>query len=585
MAAVVRERSEDSVDTGRYAAIWLAAALVRSFASMRKSPCLPLACALGAALTFSPDALHAQSSPRDTSLVGIADRALATWNNTHGPGCAVGIARGGRVLLERGYGMADIQGERPITPSTILESGSVAKQFTATAIMLLMQDGKLSLEDDARKYVPELPTYGRTITVRHLLTHTSGLREWSNLFAWQGWPRGTRLHTQSDVLDIITRQKATNYPVGDFYSYTNSGFLLLRTIVERVSGKNFEAFTAERIFAPLGMTHTRWRGDYTRLIPGLAQAYEKQDDGWHLNMPFDNVIGAGGLLTTVGDWLIWNEALTKKALGAAVGDSMTRQMKLTSGLEIQYAMGLVVSKYRGTREISHSGSTAGYSTYLARYPELDNLSIAVMCNAVGAGATAYTHAIVDEMVPTLAKASGIDSVQVDVATLAQWRGLYRDTRTNTTVRVDTLRGRLRRGNAALVPTRDGSFAQGATRIRFVAASGASPATMRVPTADGDTVVFARMATAAWVPTAAELSSVAGRYRSDEIGVTFTVAVDDGRVTVSPRVGVTDTLTPTYRDAFDSSSGAVWFTRDAKGKVTTMHFGEGRVWDFVSVRVP
>jgi CubicO group peptidase (beta-lactamase class C family) len=428
------------------------------------------------------------SAPRDTSLIAIADRALAPWNNTHGPGCAVGISRAGRVLLTRGYGMADLIGDRPITPNTILESGSVAKQFTATAVLLLMQDGKLSLEDDARKYLPELPVYGRPITVRHLLTHTSGLREWSNLMQWQGWPRGTRVHTQSDVFDVITRQRSINYPVGDFYSYTNSGFLLLRTLVERVSGKPFAQFTAERIFAPLGMTHTRWRDDYTVLVPGLAQAYSREADGWHLNMPFDNVIGAGGLLTTVGDWLIWNDALTRKALGAAVGDSITRQMKLTSGLEIQYALGVVVSRYRGTREIAHSGSTAGYSTYLARYPELDNLSIAVMCNASGSNATAYTHAMVDAMVPTLAKVAVLDSVAVDAATLAAWRGVYRDTRTNVTTMVDTARGQLRRGTAALVPLRDGTFAQGATRIRFVAASGASPVSMRVPTADGDTVV-------------------------------------------------------------------------------------------------
>jgi CubicO group peptidase (beta-lactamase class C family) len=164
----------------------------------------------------------ATASAQTADLTATADRVFDAWNNTHGPGCAVGIARGGRTLLTRGYGMADIQSERPITPATILESGSVAKQFTATAILLLMQDGKLALEDDARKYLPELPVYSRTITVRHLLTHTSGLREWSNLVDWQGWPRGMRMHTQDVVFDLITRQKALNYPVGDYYSYTNS---------------------------------------------------------------------------------------------------------------------------------------------------------------------------------------------------------------------------------------------------------------------------------------------------------------------------------------------------------------------------
>lgn len=519
-------------------------------------------------------------------LTAVADRVFDAWNNTHGPGCAVGIAKGGRTLLERGYGMADLMGERPITPATILESGSVAKQFTSTAILLLMQDGKLALDDDARKFLPELPVYGRTITVRHLLTHTSGLREWSNLVDWQGWPRGMRMHTQDVVFDLITRQKALNYPVGDYYSYTNSGFLLLRTIVERVSGQSLPQFTAERIFKPLGMTHTQWRDDYTKLVPGLAQAYGRQADGWHLNMPFDNIIGAGGLLTTVGDWLLWNEALTKKSLGAAVGDSITRQMKLTSGLEIQYALGLTVTRYRGLREISHSGSTAGYSTFLARYPDQDNLSIAVMCNAAGAGATAYTRALVDALVPGLPVAPLPDTVVADGAANARLRGIYRDTRTNTMMRLDTVRGQLQRvGAGVLRPLRDGSYLMGASRVRFTLRGDGRPETMRQPTTDGDTVVFTYVAESVWVPTAAELAALAGRYRNDEIGATYAVAVANGKLTVSPRVGAVDTLTPTYRDAFASGGSSAWFTRDAKGRVTAMHFGSARAWDFVSVRVP
>lgn len=538
--------------------------------------------ALGAAqLVMFTQSAAAQS----TDLVAISDRVFDAWNNTHGPGCAVGIARGGKTLLTRGYGMADLNGARPITPSTILESGSVAKQFTAAAVLLLMQDGKLALDDDARKYLPELPTYGRTITVRHLLTHTSGLREWSNLMAWQGWPRGTRMHTQDDVFDIVTRQKSLNYPVGDFYSYTNSGFLLLRTLVERVSGKTFPQFTAERIFTPVGMTNTQWRDDYTRLVPGLAQAYGRQADGWHLNMPFDNVIGAGGLLTTVGDWLLWNDALTKKTLGSALSDSITRQMKLTSGIEIQYALGLTVTKYRGLREISHSGSTAGYSTFLARYPDQDNLSIAVMCNAAGAGATGYTHQLVDAMIPNLPRPVAVDTMASDPAAMAKYRGVYRDTRTNTTFIMDTVRGQLRRGAAGVISLRDGTFAVGATRMRFTPASGATPVTLRQQTADGDTLTFVRMSESVWVPTAAELASIAGKYRSEEIGTTFTLAVVNGALTVSPRAGIVGSMIPRYKDAFDQDGEMIWFVRDAKGRVTAMHIGSGRAWDFVATRVP
>lgn len=537
------------------------------------------------ALALPLVAAPAVASAQTADLAAMTDKVFAAWNSTHTPGCAVGIAQGGKVLLTRGYGMADLAGARPILPGTILESGSVAKQFTAAAVMLLVNDGKLKLDDDVRTVLPELPVYGRTITFRNLLTHTSGLREWSNLVAWQGWPRGTRVHTQRDVFELVTHQKALNYLVGDFYSYTNSGFLLLRTVVERVSGMPFTQFTAQRIFAPLGMTNTQWRDDFTRIVPGLAQAYSKQADGFHVDMPNDNVIAAGGLLTTVSDWLLWNDHLTKKTLGAGVVDSLTRRMKLTSGLEIAYALGLTVNNYRGLREISHSGSTAGYGTYLARYPEKNDLSIAVMCNVSGAGATGLTHAIVDAMVPGLPRAAAADTVPTDLAAVAKLVGIYRDTRTNTVTVLDTARGRLRRdGGAAFVALRGGGYQLGGSRVQFTTDASGKPVTLHIPTSDGDTVVHAFMAAERWVPSAAELTSIAGRYRNEEIGVTFTVGSAGDRLTISPRVGVTDTLTATYRDAFGDGEETAWFVRDKQGRVTAMHFGSGRAWDFVSTRL-
>lgn len=564
---------------------------------------LRTAAALVLLSAFTPCAARAQDLPqqrpeptlvsRTFDLAVITDKVFAPWNSTHSPGCAVGIAQGGKPRLVRGYGMADLANGIAITPSTVLESGSVAKQFTATAVLLLMQDGRLALEDDARKYIPELPVYSRPITIRHLLTHTSGLREWSNLMAWQGWPRGTRVHTQSDVLDVITRQKSLNYPVGDFYSYTNSGFLLLRTIVERVSGKDFATFTQERIFRPLGMSNTTWRDDYTRIVPNLAQAYSKRGDEWHLDMPFDNVIGAGGLLTTIADWLRWNEALTAKSLGPAVGDSITRRMRLTSGLQIQYALGLVETSYRGLRELSHSGSTAGYSTFLARYPERDNLSIAVMCNAAGAGATAYTHAIVDGMMVNLPRAASADTVTLDASTARALPGVYRDTRTNTTVVMTGGAAGLRRGNIAVRALADSTLLSGSTRFRVERGKDGTIVAFKQTTADGDTVRYVRVADTTWTPAPSDLASIGGRYRSDEIGVTFTVADIGGALSISPRAGVADTARPVYRektatgmrDGFSNGADAVWFTRDAKGRVTAMHFGSARVWDFVSTRVP
>ena len=544
------------------------------YAAFRAAPLL------SAALLAAPTSARAQSA---TEVTAITDRVFADVNGTHGPGCGVGIARGGRTLLERGYGMADLANGRPITPATILESGSVAKQFTAASIMALVADGKLKLDDDVRTYIPELPSYGRTMTVRHLLTHTSGLREWSNLVQWQGWPRGTRAHTQSDAFHLITSQRAVNYPIGDHYSYTNSGFLLLRTIIERVSGQSYMDFTRDRLFRPVGMTNTQWRDDYTRLVPGLAQAYRRAADGWHLDMPNDNVVAAGGMLTTVSDWLRWNQALTTKVLGAAIVDSMTRQMRLTNGLEIQYALGLIVSRYRGTKQIAHSGSTGGYSTYLARFPELSDLSVAVLCNFAGANATAYTYAIVDALAPQLAKPATPDTVALNLDAARPWLGIYEHDWYHTTTRFDTAGGQLRLGTTRVRALADGSFQAGTQRFRLaVDANGMR--TIRQATTDGDSLAWTKRAERSWTPTAAELAPFAGRYRSDEVGTTFTVSVRDGKLILSPRVGIEDVLTPTYRDAFDGTD-AVWFTRDAKRRITAMHFGSSRAWDFVLTRVP
>jgi CubicO group peptidase (beta-lactamase class C family) len=474
----------------------------------------------------------------------------------------------------------------PNTPQTIFESGSVAKQFTAAALVLLQQDGKLSLDDPVRKYIPELPDYGRPprpITIRHLLTHTSGLREWSALVQATGWPRGERAHTQADLLDIVVRQKALNYPVGDYYSYTNSGFALAMTIVERVSGMSFQEFTRQRIFRPLGMTHTQWRDDFTRLVPGRAQAYGQTPDGWHLNMPFEDVVGPGGLLTTVGDWLIWSKALVDKKLGAAWADSLTTRMRLNNGREIEYAKGLFITRYRGLREISHSGSTAGYSTFLARYPERGDLTIAVMCNAANAPADSYAHQLADRAITDFPPPAALDTTRVDSAAFARYAGIYRNERAHGSLQVGV------DASSRFRALPNGWFwhTSGA-RWHFDPGPSGNPARLWIAQGDGDTVAYAYAAPKPWTPTTQDLAAFVGRYRSDEVGTTFEVRLERDTLVVTNRPGKTVQLTPTYPDAFSTGGTAVWFTRAPGrngGPVTAMHFGESRVWDLVVPKVP
>jgi CubicO group peptidase (beta-lactamase class C family) len=312
------------------------------------------------------------------------DRIFARWSSGESPGCAVGVAQAGRTVLSRAYGLADLERDVAATPATIYEAGSVSKQFTAAAITLLALEGKLSVEDDVRKYLPELPDYGTPIRIRHMMTHTSGLRDWGSVAGIAGWGRSVRTHTHAHVLDILSRQRALNFTPGAQYSYSNSGYNLLAVIVERVSGMPFAEFSRQRIFEPLGLRSTQWRDDYTRIVKGRSIAYAPNGDGFEIDNPIENVHGNGGLLTTVGDLLVWNGHLAtgEKLGGQPFVDAMHRQGVLNDGSRIAYASGIQIGTSGGVRRVSHTGSTAGFRAFLARYPD-QQLSVAVLCN-VGA---------------------------------------------------------------------------------------------------------------------------------------------------------------------------------------------------------
>ena len=245
--------------------------------SLRSLGALTLA-ALGAgsALALVPAAARAQQAGVTAvpdSVLQRVDQIFAGFRG-ESPGCAVGVSQQGKPVLTRAYGMANLEYGVPNTPETVFESGSVAKQFTAAALVLLAQDGKLSLDDDIRKYLPEVPDFGHTITIRHLLTHTSGLRDQWGLLALKGSPPGSQVHTLPLILDLVAHQKQLNFEPGTDYLYSNTGYALAAMLVQRASGKSLAEFGRERLFGPLGMTSTQWRDDYTRVVKGRAIAYE-----------------------------------------------------------------------------------------------------------------------------------------------------------------------------------------------------------------------------------------------------------------------------------------------------------------------
>jgi CubicO group peptidase (beta-lactamase class C family) len=472
------------------------------------------------------------------------DAVFAQWNSPSTPGCAVGAAVNGAPVLAKGYGMADLEHDVKIAPDTIFEAGSVSKQFTAAAILLLARDGKLSIDDPVSKYIPEVPDYGVPLTIRHLLTHTSGLRDWGSVEAIAGWPRTSRAYTHAHVLDIVSRQKALNFTPGSRWSYSNTGYNLAAIIVSRVSGESFADFTNERIFTPVGMSHTSWRDDFTRVVKHRAVAYASRNDQWHIDMPFENVYGNGGLLTTVGDLLKWNENFTASQIADASFEALQQQAaSLSDGRPLGYAFGLFERSAGGIRIVEHSGSTAGYSAHLLRMPD-QKVSVAVLCNATTARATEYAHQVADLYLPqhenTVAAAAKALPSTTDL-----WRNLD----------------------------------NGLTITSAPAGSTWSIADARLTMTDRYGVVerFERAPRVSL--TTHQREELTGTYISDEAETRLAVAVDGDALIVSRRPGLTFHLTPLYVDAFSAPQlGTIIFRRDATGRISALSVVDDRVWD-------
>ncbi|MEZ5289610.1 MAG: serine hydrolase domain-containing protein [Vicinamibacterales bacterium] len=523
----------------------------------------------------------ARPAAQAASAAAEVDRVFARFTAAT-PGCAVGVGLDGAPVLARGYGTADLEHDVPIGPDTIFEAGSVSKQFTAAAVMALVQDGALSLDDPVRKYIPELPDYGTPLTIRHMLTHTSGLRDWGSLAGIAGWPRTTRVHTHAHVLEIVGRQKATNFVPGTHWSYSNTGYNLAAILVGRVSGQSFADFTKARLFDPLGMTKTSWRDDHTRIVKGRAIGYDETDGVFHTDMPFETVHGNGGLLTTVGDLLRWTEHLQHPASGdAAAVAAMQTPTAFSDGTGHGYGLGLMLDTRRGVRQIDHSGSTAGYLAHLVRYPD-QGVAVAVLCNVDSAAATQKAYEVADVYLArktTLAPpiTARYTLTAQDVGTI---EGLYRSRLDGRPVAI------VRDGASVRIERGPVLHAQSATR--FQTASG------QTWTFDGhghvrssdryDVVDYDRVPPAA--PSAAALAALAGRYTSDEIETTLGVVVEGGTLVVTRRPDTRLPLTPAYADAFTAPGlGLVIVRRDAAGAVTALSVVQDRVWDLRFERQP
>jgi CubicO group peptidase (beta-lactamase class C family) len=325
------------------------------------------------------------------------DRVFSAWDRRDSPGCALAVFNDGKIVYERGYGMADLEHEIPIGPDTVFYVGSVSKQFTAFAAALAIQQGRLALDDSIRKRLPELPEYAQPITIRHLIHHTSGLRDFYTLLSIAG-RRQDELFDNAAVLRLAARQDHLNFPPGSDYLYSNTGYALLATTIGRAAGTSFAAFVDANIFKPLGMTASHVHDDDARLVKGRAYGYSRLTGGEvRLDTPAGERVGAGGVFTTVRDLQRWDENFYDARVGGrALIDQIQMPGSLNDGKPLTYAWGLEIGTYRGERVVEHGGSLGGYRAHLIRFPAR-HLSVACLCNLAGIAPATLARQVADVM--------------------------------------------------------------------------------------------------------------------------------------------------------------------------------------------
>lgn len=523
-------------------------------------------------LLASPIAAGAQLAARTE---GQVDSIFARFDRTDSPGCVVGVSERGRPVLARAYGMSDLQHRLALHPRNIFHVASISKQFTAISVALLAEDGKLSLDDDIRAHVPEVPDHGARVTLRHLMHHTSGLRDQWQLLRWAGW-RSDDLITQDDVLDIVARQRGLNFQPGDEYLYSNSGFTLLAIVVQRVSGQSLREFAAERIFSPLGMHDTHFHDDHTMIVPGRTSAYApRAGGGWRISIPVFDTYGATSLFSTVGDQLTWMAHLDNPSFGsAALWRAAQTSGVLNDGTPIDYGYGLGVGSWRGLRAIGHGGADAGYRAFVERYPD-QGVAVAVLCNLANVNPGDLAHrvatAVLGDRLPMEMVNMRAQPHLPTAAARAAWVGTYRDTVSQAVLRL-RLSGDTLRANGQVLSFNTDTTASTAQMSGWFALSprARGGATISVHPKRTRQVTFVRQA-----EPVASVAAYAGRYYAAELDTEYRLTATDTGLVLSHRKLDERRLEAAGRDLFTSGLGTMVFARDRRGRVTGFTLSSGR----------
>jgi CubicO group peptidase (beta-lactamase class C family) len=503
-----------------------------------------LACAGLLAGVAAAEARQQQDAP--AARIGAI---FAEWGRPDSPGCGVGVSRNGESAFERGYGMADVEAKVPITPTTVFHIASISKQFTAMSILLLVQRGRLSLDDEVRKHIPEWADQGSRVTIRHLLSHTGGLRD--GFLLLQLIPPDEKTDINDAIVRIVARQRGLNFPPGTEFQYSNSGYVVLANIVKRVSGRSLRAFADVNIFKPLGMAQTHVHDDPAIAVPDRAVGYRRSATGVSRTAHADlgRLVGTTGVLTTVRDMLVWHQNFTRARVGEpALLAAMQTPMVLADGTTAPYGFGLWIEPDGDLRTIGHGGGDPGYAGHVRRYPDR-GIAVAVLCNLedvgtrVGELTRRVARVFLGEDVTT--SSAPLTSAPPAVVTLSAEQlagkaGLYRDVASGAFGRIFLRDGKLRAAEGAGKGEADSVELNALAANRFIIPGtpfifdfvpGQSGEAVEVHISGQDPKPAVLRKLPEFSPSMEELRALAGDYRSADLNVTYRVVVRDSRLVV------------------------------------------------------
>ncbi len=534
--------------------------------------------------------MTAKLTPSDDESVKKVDAFLSQWDKNDMPGCAVGAVRDGRLVYKRAFGMANLDYDVPNTTSTLFNLASVSKPFTAASIALLAQQGKLSLDDDIRKYVPEIPKYDQTVTIRHLIHHTSGIREYQALVLFGGL--GTDdAYNDKDILNMLARQKNISFKPGSKYQYSNSNYHLLGIIIGRVSGKSLREFAEENIFKPLGMKNTMFSDNRFEVVKNRASGYMVgPDKSIRARSSLFDLVGGGGVLTTVEDLYLWTQNYYEPKIGnKEMIQLLTTPGTLNGGEKMNYAFGVWRQEYKGLPVIEHSGNMSGFRAKIFSFPEQKFTAIA-LCNnmailpsvIVNKLADIYLEGQLKPDAPSQKKAAESlpQAITLPEKEALRYAGIYANLEIGKVFKLSLKDGKLINSGLLqyeipVTPISENRLliVEGAnvTELNPVFNKSGTISEIKILTKSGKPDIFVPVKPP--FDSAQQLSEYAGTYYSEELDADYKLTLQGNNLSLQISENLKPTLTAAYADvfAFAGGQGNLSFTRDDKGKITGFVF--------------